>query len=66
MLKYNYRNLLKLFTIAELSQITNLSKSLICQLVNGYEPLLHNQKIVDTLLQSLLEKPKQNGRHKIV
>ena len=66
MLKYNCRNLLKLFTIAELSQITNLSKYLICQLVNGYEPLLHNQKIVDTLLQPLLEKTKQNGRHKIV
>ena len=66
MLKYNYRNLLKLFTIEELSQITNLSKSLICQLVNGYEPLLHNQKIVDTLLQPLLEKLEQNGRHKII
>jgi len=66
MLKYNYKDLLKLFTIAELSQITKLSKSLICQLVNGYEPLLHNQKIVDTLLQPLLEKTKQNGRYKIV
>ena len=66
MLKYNYKDLLKLFTIAELSQITKLSKSLICQLVNGYEPLLHNQKIVDTLLQPLLEKLEQNGRHKII
>ena len=66
MLKYNYKDLLKLFTIAELSQITKLSKSLIFRLVNGYESLLHNQKIVDTLLQPLLEKTKQNGRYKIV